>query len=89
MPYPNEHSCRLRSPNDFQPNSFRRIQRGKPGQKTPNGRPLSIIIGRLRGKTTTEAQAYRYPKDDWTAAAARAHCKRNKGMFEAAKPKSK
>jgi hypothetical protein len=45
---------------------------------------LSIIIGRLKGKTSTTTQAFRYPKDEWTAAAARAHCKAQGGSFEAA-----
>lgn len=45
---------------------------------------LSIIIGRLKGKDTSTAQAYRYPKDEWSEEAARAHCERNDGRFEAA-----
>lgn len=74
MPYPSEHSCRIRQPGEFQENSFRRIKQGK----------LSIIIGRLKGKTTTTAQAYRYPKESWTEAAARDHCQKQGGSFEAA-----
>jgi len=74
MPYPNEHACRIRPPGDFQPKSFRRIKQGK----------LSIIIGRLKGKTTTTAQTYRYPKDQWSVAEARAHCRKAGGSFEAA-----
>lgn len=74
MPYPSEHSCRIRQPGEFQPNSFRRITQGK----------LSIIIGRLRGKTTTTAQAYRYPKEDWSETEARTHCRKAGGSFEAA-----
>lgn len=74
MPFPSEHACRLRDPGAFENDSFRRIKQGK----------LSIIIGRLRGKTTTTAQTYRYPKEDWTEAAARAHCKEAGGSFEAA-----
>ena len=73
MPYQNEHSCRLRDPGDFQAGSFRRIKRGRSGQKKPDGRPLAIIIGKLKGKTTTTTQAYRYPTADWTEAAARKH----------------
>jgi hypothetical protein len=73
-PYPNEHSCRLRDPGDFEPNSFRRIKSGK----------ASIIIGRLKGKTTTTDQAIRYPKDAFDEATARAHCKDHGGSFEAA-----
>ncbi len=80
MPYPNEHSCRLRSPDDFQKGSFRRIKR----------KDLSIVIGRPKGQTTTEAQAYRYPiVADWTESRARAHCKEAGGSFEAASKEEK
>jgi len=74
MPYPNEHACRIRDPGDFQPKSFRRIAQGK----------LNIIIGRLKGKTTTTTQAFRYPVDNWSEAEAKAHCKEQGGRFEAA-----
>jgi len=74
MPYSNEHSCRIREPGEFEDKSFRRIKQGK----------LSIIIGKLKGKSSTTTQAFRYPKDDWTEASARAHCKAQEGRFEAA-----
>ena len=62
--------------------SFRRIR-----QKA-DGKRLDIIIGRLKGKTTTTTQAFRYPKDDWSASAARFHCKEHDGiLFEPAKAK--
>ena len=73
-PYISEHSCRLRSPDDFEKNSFRRIQQGK----------LAIIIGRLKGKDTTTAQAYRYPVAKWDKDEARKHCEKNKGTFNEA-----
>lgn len=73
-PYPNEHSCRIRSPSDFQKKSFRRIVRGK----------LHIIIGRLKGKTTTTTQAYRYPTKNWSKKEAQNHCKKHKGKFHPA-----
>lgn len=74
MPFPNEHSCRLRQPGEFQADSFRRITSGG----------VSIIIGRLKGKTETTSQAIRYPKDKWTAAEAAADCREKGGTFEAA-----
>jgi len=74
MPYPNEHACRIKSPGLFQPARFRRIKSGK----------LWIIIGRLKGQTTTTTQAFRYPKDLWTEKQAREHCKEQKGRFEPA-----
>jgi hypothetical protein len=75
MPFPNEHACRIKPPGSFQKESFRRIKQGK----------LSIIIGRLLGKTTTTTQAFRYPTDSWTEDQARNHCKDEGGSFEAAK----
>ena len=79
MPYENEHACRIREPNEFQKKSFRRIKKGS----------LSIIIGKLLGKSTTTTQAFRYPITKYTTAEARKHCKKNKGKFEAAKRKKK
>ncbi|HUW08773.1 MAG TPA: hypothetical protein VM537_03545 [Anaerolineae bacterium] len=84
-PLPNEHSCRIRDPGDFQEGSFRRIQGGTKGGKGPrDGKRLSIIIGRLKGETSTTTQTFRYPVGTWTEAQAREHCKENGGRFEAA-----
>ena len=79
MPYPNEHACRMKEPGDFQANSFKRIMRGK----------LAMIIARLKGETTTTLQAFRYPIADWSEADARAHCEKQGGRFEPAKPATK
>jgi hypothetical protein len=75
VPYPNEHSCRLRDPGDFQPDSFRRISSGR----------RQIIVGRLKGQSTTTAQAYRYPTSEYSEAEARKDCEAAKGSFEAAR----
>lgn len=75
MPFANEHACRIKQPGDFQPESFRRIKNGK----------LGIIIGKLKGETTTTTQAFRYPVGDWSEEEASKHCSDNKGSFEAAK----
>lgn len=78
-PYPNEHACRLREPGEFEPNSFRRVSRDH------NGKSYDVIMGKLKGETTMTEQAYRYPKDTWTTAEARAHCKSHDGIsFEPA-----
>ena len=79
MPYPNEHSCRIRNPDDFQPKSFRRMER-------PKG--VSLIIGRPKGKTTTATQAIRYDKEKWTADKAETDCEGKDGTFEAAAKES-
>jgi len=79
-PYPNEHSCRLLSPGDFQDDSFRRVEREHEGKK------YFVIMGRLTGETTMTEQAYRYPKDTWSTAQAKAHCTAHDGSsFEPAK----
>ena len=75
-PYPNEHACRLQDPDTVK-------VRGSITRKH-EGRSFRILIGRREGKTTSEAQAYRYPKDEWSAEQARAHCKDAGGSFEAA-----
>ena len=72
MPYPNESSCRIREPGSFEANSFRRMKNGK----------LSIIIGKLKGKSSTTTQAYRYPTSEWSLQEARSHCEKAGGRFE-------
>lgn len=74
MPYPNEHSCRLREPGEFEKESFRRMASGK----------VSLILGKLKGQSKMTAQAVRYPKSSWTAAEAAADCRAKKGRFEPA-----
>ena len=77
-PYPNEHACRLRSPDDFQEGSFRRMSREHDDKK------YSIIMGRLEDETTMTEQAYRYNRETWTEESARSHCKDHGGSFAAA-----
>jgi len=74
MPYPNESSCRIKSPDGFEKGSFRRISQGR----------LSIIIGRLKGQKTTTTQSFRYPKSKWSKEQARKHCEEHKGSFHEA-----
>ena len=80
-PYPNEHACRLRNPDDFQEDSFRRISRVSDGKK------YSVIMGRLKGEDTMAEQAYRYDKDIWDADEAKSHCEEHDGKFEPASEK--
>jgi len=75
-PYPNEHACRLQAPSKF--SDFRR------GTRKHEGKVYSIIFGKLKDSDDWEEQAYRYAKDVWEAADARAHCKSHDGSFEAA-----
>jgi len=80
-PLPQEHSCRLKDPKLFQPDSFRRVKRES------DGKEYSVIMGRLKGETTMTEQAYRYNKDIWTVSQAKKHCKDHNGiLFEPAGP---
>jgi len=57
IPYPTEHSARIREPEDFEQNSFR-------SKKIDTG--IRVIIGKLKGETTTTAQSYRFHVDYFT-----------------------
>jgi HK97 family phage prohead protease len=76
-PYPNEHACRLNDPGKYD-----RLRR-RNGDREHDGKKIDVIYGIKDGKS--EVQALRYPKEEWTAAAAKAHCKDQDGSFEAAK----
>jgi len=77
-PYPNEHACRLRNPDDFQEGSFRRTTR------VSDSKEYSVIMGKLNGEDTLTEQAYRYDQEVWGETAAKSHCKDHDGTFEAA-----
>jgi len=77
LPMPNFYACRLRPPGNFQKGSYRTDTRSS------GGKQYSIVMGRLKGQATMTEQSYRYSKDAWEAAAARSHCERHEGNFEA------
>lgn len=76
MPYPNEHACRLQSPDKY--DRFAR----KPCDQKSDGKCIDVIYGIKAGKS--EIQALRYKKDVWSASDARSHCSSRGGSFEAA-----
>ena len=80
MPFPNFHACRVKEPEDFIQDSIRTIHQ----VDGDTGKPLQIMIGRLKGSRTTTDQSFRYPKKEWTEAQARARCEAKGGSFEAA-----
>lgn len=82
-PYPNEHACRLKDPDDFQDGTFKRTQRRS------DGKVYSIIMGKLKGEDTMTEQAYRYDKDTWPEGEAKTHCEDHDGSFEAAEKSEK
>lgn len=77
-PYPNEHACRLRNPDDFEDGSFKRTKRRHEEKE------YSVIMGKLKGEDAMTEQAYRYGKEVWTEAEAGNHCKEHDGTFEPA-----
>jgi len=82
-PYPNEHSCRLADPGQF--DSF---ARQNCAQKH-DGKCIDVIYG-IKGSgkdKTSQIQALRYPTSSWDADDAKAHCKSRGGTFEAAAKK--
>ena len=62
MPYPNEHSARVKSPGSFQQDTFRRVN-------ITDG--IDAIMGRLKGETTMTVQTYRFDKKKFTPAQAK------------------
>jgi len=76
-PYPNEHACRLNSPDKYD-----KFRRAACAQKHDN-KCIDVIYGIKAGKS--EIQSLRFKKDIWTESDARNVCKARKGKFEAAK----
>lgn len=79
-PYPNEHSCRLESPNKY--NSFAR----KNCAAKSDGKCIDHIYG-ITSEKKSELQAMRFNKEVWTEGDARSYCKERDGTFEAASKK--
>lgn len=82
MPYPNEHSCRLLSPEVV-------IQCRRTTRISDN-RKYGVITCEYTapvtgGKSKWAEQAFRYPIDIWTEGQAKNHCAKHKGKFEPAK----
>lgn len=80
MPYPNEHSCRLK-----EPVSGARTRRAN-GEREHDGKKYDVIYQEQEGKWID--QAYRYPKETWKESEAKSHCGDHKGSFEAAEGSS-
>lgn len=78
-PYPNEHACRLESPDKY--DQFRRVKREHEGKE------YSVIRGKLKDEAKWEDQAFRYDKEVWAEDEAKTHCKDHDGKFEPASEK--
>lgn len=77
-PFPQEHSCRISPPTNF--NRFRRVN----CDQKSDGKCIDVIYARDKDTDKWSIQALRYPKDVWGASAAKSHCKGRGGTFEAA-----
>ena len=74
MPYPSEHTARVRDPDEFQPNSFR----SKTLPKSEGGKGgVRMILGRLREESTMTVQAYRFPADSYSVEEAKSWLQEN------------
>jgi len=76
LPYPNEHSCRLRDPEG--------LEIVGSDERKHDDKTYRVIFGKPKERNGSVEQAYRYPKGSWTEEAARNHCKEHGGTFEAA-----
>ena len=77
--YLNEHGCRLCNPDDFDPCSFRSMERDH------DGKQYRVIMAKRPGEDTMTEQSYQYPKDEWKENEARKHCEDLGGkLFEPA-----
>lgn len=89
MPYPNEHSARLKSP-DMSHIRVRRTKGGKLyGKKVPATIGIIWYITKKNGKEIPIAQSLRFPIKSWTVAKAKKWLKDNEIKyikFEAAVP---
>lgn len=75
MPYPNEHSARLKEPGLFDRPSFRRTAGGTIYGSKEVPENIGIIQGMLKGESALadepQPQALRFSKDTWTTVAAK------------------
>ncbi|GAH69526.1 unnamed protein product, partial [marine sediment metagenome] len=85
MPYANEHSARLRDPDDFDADSFRRTKGGTiyGSKKVPE--TIGIVWGKLKGKAKPDdppiPQALRFPTENWTESEAKKWLEDNEIKF--------
>lgn len=91
MPFPNEHSLRLKPPALFDTDSFRRTKGGTLfGGNLQVPSSISLIWGKLKGSAAANdpiiLQALRFDKSKWTETAAKAWIDKNikRGIFEPA-----
>lgn len=81
MPFPNEHSARLRNPGDFDPDTFRRTKGGTIYGKIKVPQTVGIIWAKLKGSSAPEdmpiPQSLRFSIRSWDESEAKAWLKTN------------
>ena len=75
MPSPSYHADVLRPLEDFIEGSIRTVK------QVSDGKPIMVLLGKLKDGGKQEAHSIHFPVSDWTAAEAK---KKSKGTFEAA-----
>lgn len=89
-PYPNEHAARLKDPDGFNPDTFRRKKDGTIYGSTKVPNTIAVIWGKLKGSDKPAdppiPQALRFPTKNWTVAAAKKWLKDNKVKYIAFEP---
>ena len=92
MPYPNEHSARLKEPSSFSPKTFRRVNDGTIYGKIKVPQTVAVIWGKLKGKDKPSdnpvPQALRFPTKNWTAEKAKKWLKDNNVKYIRFEPAS-
>ena len=81
MPFPGEHSARLKNPKDFAADSFRRTNGGTIYGKIKVPKTIAIIWAKLKGKSKPSdpviPQALRFPTKSWSVQKAKKWLKDN------------
>jgi hypothetical protein len=74
-PYPHEHACRLIDPG--------KVEVVGSGERKHDSKTYRVIFAKPKGQPEAGSveQAYRYPKDSWSVAEAKAHCEAHHGMM--------
>jgi len=93
MPYSAEHSARLRNPNDFNSETFRRKDDGTIYGKIKVPKTIAVIWAKLKGKDKPSdnpiPQALRFPVKYWTVEKAKKWLKDNNVKYQRFEPAKK
>jgi len=91
-PFPNEHAARLKNPNNFAKDTFRRKKDGKIYGSIEVPKTVAVIWGKLKGKAAPGdmpiPQSLRFLTSDWTVASAKKWLKDNKVKYTLFEPAS-